>query len=80
MRKKSTATRYIAQRLVLAIAASVALSACNHSDQSSEKKDTGLNAGSSAAAQQVNKPKQSTSKDLIPYFNRPPVGTPIETH
>jgi nitrate reductase cytochrome c-type subunit len=70
------------KRLILVMAVCVALSACTHSKQPSEKKNTSLGPVSSTADRPVDKVKQATSnsKELVPYFNRPPVGTPIETH
>jgi hypothetical protein len=80
MRKKSAATHYMLQRLVFMIAVYVGLSACTHSDRTAEKKNKSLNTTSPPAVPSAEKKKQSTDKNLVPYFNRPPVGTPIETH
>ncbi len=77
MRKKYRLAN-IARGILLSIP--VLLSACTHSDQSSVKKNTGPNVSSSAPRQQADNKKQPSDRNLVPYFNRPPVGTPVETH
>ena len=80
MMKNSPARHSFVRRALLVIAVSTVLSACTHSDESSEKKSPTLNPSASVQPQQVNKKTQAKDNNLVPYFNRPPVGTPIETH
>lgn len=68
------------RNLLISLTLLMGLCACTHSDQSSESKLQSQKAGASPSAEQVDKEKQKAAKELIPYFNRPPVGTPIETH
>jgi nitrate reductase cytochrome c-type subunit len=80
MIKEPRVFRYLPRTLSLGLFFLVVVSACSHSDGSAQKKTTTQNATDSKSAQQSQETKQATDKNLVPYFNRPPVGTPIETH
>ena len=80
MRRNLKRLLYSSRSLLLSLTLLFGLCACTHSDQSSESKLQSQKSGVSSSAEQVDKEKQKAAKELIPYFNRPPVGTPIETH
>ena len=80
MIKEPPVSRYLLGTIALGLFFLVIVSACTHSDGSAQKKSTTPNATDSKSVQNGQETKQATDKNLVPYFNRPPVGTPIETH